>query len=346
MRGSPRTPKILVFEWLVGGGLLVEGAPLDRDRSLLQQGAAMRRAISEDFLAAGCDVLLPTDRRCAGLSRRGQEALVQSGAELPDLLRHLGSQADYLFLIAPESAGRLQQVLEWVEPHQDRLLSPGLEWVRLFSDKQASCDWLDKGGVPVPAGRLWIGSRDAWPPSGIDLPAVLKPNDGCGGEDLQVIGRSWAEAKLPMERSWRVECLVSGEPVSLLAIAGGGQRLLLQPTRQRFALGQLGDYVGGEMISDPESVAAIRAVVDQALQAMQGIRGMIGFDLVLERPQEGFKSKVTMIEVNPRLTSSYLGLREYYAGNLAECLLSLAQGEVPEAVPVRAGRQAYVWRVD
>lgn len=346
MSGSSPKPKILLFEWLVGGGLLVEDLPLNHSCPLFHQGFAMRQAIGEDFLAAGCELVLPTDRRCVGLSSTGPEVGIDSGSELPNLLRRLGGEVDFLFLIAPESAGRLQQVLEWCEPHRARLLSPGVEWVRLFSDKQASCDWLRQVGIRVPAGRGWRSGCDAWPPAGIELPVVIKPNDGCAGEGLQVVEQSWDHAVIPSDGSWRVESLVRGESVSVMALTGGGQHLLLQPTRQRFAAGRLGDYVGGEILLESKAVAAIWAAAERALVEMDGICGMIGFDLVLERLPGKPAPRVTMIEVNPRLTSSYLGLRKYYAGNLAGCLLSLMRGEKPGSLPLHAGRQAHLWQLD
>ena len=48
MDASREKPRVLVFEWMVGGGLLLENQPLQAGSSMFRQGAEMRRAISED----------------------------------------------------------------------------------------------------------------------------------------------------------------------------------------------------------------------------------------------------------------------------------------------------------
>ena len=51
MEVSNGKPRVLVFEWLVGGGLLVDAQSLEACSSMFRQGAQMRRAIAEDFVA-------------------------------------------------------------------------------------------------------------------------------------------------------------------------------------------------------------------------------------------------------------------------------------------------------
>jgi predicted ATP-grasp superfamily ATP-dependent carboligase len=56
-----------------------------------------------------------------------------------------------------------------------------------------------------------------------------------------------------------------------------------------------------------------------------GLSGYFGVDLVLGESADGSQDRV--IEINPRLTTSYLGLRRLARFNLAQALLRLAQGE-------------------
>ncbi|MFM7741285.1 MAG: hypothetical protein ACKO9H_17950, partial [Planctomycetota bacterium] len=80
-------PRVLVFEWLVGGGLLVDAQPLEDCSSMFRQGALMRRAIAEDFAAAGCEVLTTTDGRWSEIFQAGESIAIISGEELPARLR-------------------------------------------------------------------------------------------------------------------------------------------------------------------------------------------------------------------------------------------------------------------
>ena len=55
--------------------------------------------------------------------------------------------------------------------------------------------------------------------------------------------------------------------------------------------------------------------------------GYLGIDMVLaQRPDQ----RDVVIEVNPRLTTSYVGLRELAHCNLAEAMLDVAQGKAPD----------------
>jgi predicted ATP-grasp superfamily ATP-dependent carboligase len=344
-------PRVLVFEWLIGGGLLVDAQPLGECSSMFRQGALMRQAIAEDFAAAGCELLTTTDARRAETCAAGKSIPIESGEELPGRLRELASEADFLFVIAPESEGRLVRVLDWLEPFAERLLSPDRKWAELFSHKQATCDWLQGKGVRVPFGLSWDSERDAWPPS-VELPAVCKPIDGCGGEGLCIVQGSWGVASDLGAGRWRIESLATGEAASVLALLGPQEKVLLQPTRQLFSSEAFGVYAGGEMIEDEQIAAAVWRAVEPALGALEGLRGVVGFDLLLGREtgagQGGVTGEwvVTVVEINPRLTSSYLGLRRNYECNLAECILRLARGEPTRDLLARRSRSGLSWLVE
>jgi len=64
-------------------------------------------------------------------------------------------------------------------------------------------------------------------------------------------------------------------------------------------------------------------------EAIPGLRGYIGVDLVLT------KSEAVVIEVNPRLTTAYLGVRSALDKNVAAMALAACAGTLPEPSPVR-----------
>jgi predicted ATP-grasp superfamily ATP-dependent carboligase len=55
--------------------------------------------------------------------------------------------------------------------------------------------------------------------------------------------------------------------------------------------------------------------------------GYIGIDMVLGQRADGASDAV--IEMNPRLTTSYIGLRALARSNLAGAILAAAQGKQP-----------------
>jgi predicted ATP-grasp superfamily ATP-dependent carboligase len=63
----------------------------------------------------------------------------------------------------------------------------------------------------------------------------------------------------------------------------------------------------------------------QAIETMPGLLGYVGIDIVLGAAEDG--SQDWLIELNPRLTTSYIGLRALAQTNLAQLVLQLARGE-------------------
>jgi predicted ATP-grasp superfamily ATP-dependent carboligase len=56
--------------------------------------------------------------------------------------------------------------------------------------------------------------------------------------------------------------------------------------------------------------------------------GYVGIDLILGEAEDGSQDYV--IEINPRLTTSYVGLRALSNTNLAQAMLDVAQGREPQ----------------
>ena len=65
-------------------------------------------------------------------------------------------------------------------------------------------------------------------------------------------------------------------------------------------------------------------LAQKAIRALPGAWGFVGVDLILGNAEDG--SRDVVLEVNPRLTTSYVGLRQLLDQNLAEIMLCLAEG--------------------
>jgi predicted ATP-grasp superfamily ATP-dependent carboligase len=58
---------------------------------------------------------------------------------------------------------------------------------------------------------------------------------------------------------------------------------------------------------------------DQAVRAILGLQGYVGVDLILGKGEDGALDQV--IEINPRVTTSYVGLRALAKTNLAKAMM-------------------------
>ncbi len=64
-------------------------------------------------------------------------------------------------------------------------------------------------------------------------------------------------------------------------------------------------------------------------QALPGLRGFVGVDLVLTA------TDAIVIEVNPRLTTAYLGVRSALEENVADLALAACAGVLPAPISAR-----------
>jgi len=224
---------------------------------------------------------------------------------------------------APEFDGILWKTARRATAAGVRLLSPSPEFIRIAADKQRTCVALQAANVPVPAGQILESDEPL--PAQFDYPAVVKPVDGAGSQDTYFVR---GPRDPPPAYAWRrrLERYVPGLPASVAMLCGPTGRLTLQPCRQRISDDGRLRYLGGELPLAVGLAERAQALADRALAAMPQAVGYVGVDLVLGREPDG--SEDAVIEINPRLTTSYVGLRAAARSNLAEAMWHAASGDI------------------
>jgi predicted ATP-grasp superfamily ATP-dependent carboligase len=335
---------VFLYEWITGGGLAEETGRLPA--SLLAEGSAMIAAIAADFAAiAAAQVTVLRDLRLDQLPMPGCEIVeIDSATSWRDEFNARAAAADYTLVIAPEFDGILHATIERLADAGGRSLNAPVEFVRIAANKQRTAERLATAGVPAPAGRV-IQPEAERLPADFPYPAVLKPLDGAGSQHtLLVHGPADEPPPYPWRR--RLEQYVPGRPASVAALCGPAGRVLLPPCWQTLSDDGKFTYRGGALIREPALAARARALAARVLDAMPPAHGYVGVDLVLGDALDGARD--VAIEVNPRLTTSYVGLRAALRHNLADALVRVAQGHAVELPPYDPGVEftaaGVVWR--
>ena len=122
---------------------------------------------------------------------------------------------------------------------------------------------------------------------------------------------------------------------SVSLLADGRHAVALSANSQAVRVSRRLSYRGGTTPLDhPMARLGVEAAL-RTCEAFPGLRGYIGVDVVLT------KSEAVVIEVNPRLTTAYLGVREALrkpassAGNVAAMALAACAGTLPTPPPIR-----------
>ena len=129
---------------------------------------------------------------------------------------------------------------------------------------------------------------------------------------------------------------VPGTAASVAFLIGPAGLYPLPPCLQHVAPETDFRYDGGEVPIPPALAARAVALGLRAIGCMPGLCGYVGVDLVLGPDPAG--NSDAAIEINPRLTTSYVGLRALADGNVARALLAVCDGEKPAPVRWKPGR--------
>lgn len=317
--GSPpvRPCKVLVHEWVTGGGLAGRELP----ESWAVEGRAMRQAVAADFQCVpGVDVVVTTEARFPQVDPPWRSAPVAAGRE-ESVLSRLSRSCDYTVLIAPETGGVLESRAALIERSGGKSLGSTPEAIALAADKWRLAEHFARHGVASPRTEQ-VGDATNFPPD-LPYPIVVKPNDGAGALHTYYLdGPGDDPFDRPLPGGMIAQPYCPGEPLSATFLVGpsGSIRLVGVGWQRLDVRSGAVHYRGGRLPAPPDFA---RGAPLAAVRAIPGLRGVVGVDFV----RDVSTGTTTVIEVNPRPTTSYVGLtRGLPRGAIARAWLALFLG--------------------
>lgn len=309
--------RVFVYEHLSGAS-----AQVGSDADLLGAGLAMRDAVARDLLRAGdCAVSVAAGIGAPEVPAAARPVRPPPGASAVDFVAEQARLHDRVWVIAPETGGVLGQLRRAVG--SGRWLGCGADAIALASSKRATLARAAEHGLLTPLGFAASPATRRW---------VVKPDDGAGAlatrvHNTRAAAHDDAETRRHRGESATLEAWVVGEPLSLSLLCSTGRTELLCVNRQQLVIDAFGALsVTGVLIDalprDDARIAALRAWAESVSGAIAGLRGYVGVDLVWH-PQRG----PVLIEVNPRVTTAYVGLSAALGRNLAAAVLAAHDSE-------------------
>ncbi len=327
--------RLLICEYVTGGGFL--GQPLPA--SLAREGDMMLAALVKDVAGVGgIDIVSVRDERLGNAGLPAAFRVVTAREDPWIAWRDAIEAADAVWPIAPETGGALARLSELVLAAGRALIGSRPRAVALAASKLATAEHLAALGIAVvptvPSQAALNGNLPAAPNGW-----VVKPDDGAGAESTRLFRRRddmrrWLTAA-PERGNFVVQPYAEGMAASLSMLCQNGRAWLLSCNRQEVAIENgafrfCGSVVGGleqrRPLLEPIAVAVAAAMPD--------LWGYVGIDFI------DMAAGPLVLEVNPRLTTSYVGLGRAIRMNPAELVLGLIDHELCAIErPLRVGAE-------
>ncbi|MEO1528608.1 MAG: ATP-grasp domain-containing protein [Planctomycetota bacterium] len=312
--------RVFVGEYVCGGGF-AEQSSEQLPLSMRREGEAMLRAIVEDLSEFSETVVMLEDRFELSFD---YSKVLSFDPEKPLWSQWVDGArgCDSAVIIAPETDGLLAKGVAALRSSGVDVIAGSGDFLRVASDKLLTAQLLHQAGVAHPAYFAIEDQRMA-----AEVAAsgrfVVKPRDGCGTQKINLFD-DFDAALSTMDENSLMQAWVPGQSISISLLASGTNQTFLPAVSQEIVSDDFA-YLGGCGPLNDTAQRRATALASRAINAMPPTaRGFVGLDMILaDEP-----SNDCVIEINPRLATSYVGLRQMIHGNLAARLFDIETGPV------------------
>lgn len=308
---NKRIKKIFVCEFITGGGLCAEQLP----ESLAKEGALMRDALLQDLSQLPYSVSTTVDARLEPPTLVTNCIAVQPDDSVWKIWETQIKRADAVWIIAPETDGLLHYLTQMAVRHGKQILGCGLVSIKLTSEKLTTCLALQKVGIatiPTHTFDNWQKSNKAW---------LAKPNDGAGCGDTACFddGDELQDWLLQNDRQHThvIQAYQAGTHASISCVMHKGNAEILSCNTQLVLIENNALKFKGCIVNGMKDYwQSFQIVAQKIAKAMPDLAGYVGIDVIVN------ENTVCVVEINPRLTTSYVGLRQATGVNSAELIIN------------------------
>ena len=260
----------------------------------------------------------------------------------------LAASCDATLIIAPETDGMLAQRVRRVAALGGTALNCLPAAIELGGDKLRLAEHLSSHKIATIATLPADLNDEPWKLLG--TACVLKPRDGAGSwltfgipdrdsaawhrATVALIGAGLADRTI-------LQPWIAGQALSVGCLCHSSGRVDLLPIARQHLSHENFQYLGGQIPADlsRQEIAAIERIVMRTCETIEGLRGYIGIDILLPDVEP---HSPLVVEINPRLTTSYVGYRQLCVSNIAARIL---RGDATES-PLSWKANAVVFRAD
>ena len=227
------------------------------------------------------------------------------------------NKCDYFLIIAPETNNLLYQITKIMESKNLNNLGCSSECIKKAANKWLLYNNFKNTSINLAESYL-IGGND------LDLdrdffPAVIKAKYSAGSE-LEILKSKKEFKNLNIEdyKGQIIQKIINGVPGSLSIAANSNKLLILSFNKQLINLDNF-SYLGSTINYKFPEQYQLEQLADSIKKEYANLNGYFGIDFICN------EKGVYLLEINPRITSSYIGLAKI--SNPAKIILDLAKNK-------------------
>lgn len=312
--------RVFIFEYISGGGFNKMKIPL----SLFSEGFGMLKVIIKDFKAIGFEIKTILDYRIISIANQLDCDFIKEITEEMDFIQEFKNSlkdCQYIFIIAPESSEILYNLTQIAKKMEKKLLSMDLDPIIQGSSKIKTYNLFKRFSIPTPYTFYLKSENGKFNKEQalkyceqLKTPLIVKPDDGVGAESIYYFETSkdfdnFISTKVDLfdpNRNYIIQEFIPGTDLSASIIKRDNEEpIILSINAQNIILDQNEiNYRGG--ITPVGNAEIFKQEVNKSLNKMDLTRfkGYFGIDFIKKTDDS-----LSFIEINPRLTTSYIGVR-------------------------------------
>ncbi len=317
-------PKVLVTEFISSIGPRSKGT-VKSYWDLVVEGFSMAYTATKVLKEAGADVYITLNSIFENISSPFKMIVVKDYEDYLGVLEKHASLVDYVILIAPP-----KELIELAKIVKDKVLGPTCNCIQLFSNKKNTFLFLKEHDVLVPK-TVFLRKEST---INVRYPVIVKPIDMAGSAGI-TLAKSHEQLKYAIDYAFQntfldevaIQEYLVGIHASISVISNGQEIIFLSNNIQLIKMdsrGHLKYYGGITPLKNKGLHKKSMDLVYKIVKICKGLKGYFGLDLVW------VNWKPYIVEINPRLTTSFLGLAEIFGADLGKLML-YSVGEKVEA---------------
>ncbi|MDO9267983.1 MAG: ATP-grasp domain-containing protein [Methylobacter sp.] len=305
--------KILVFEYITGGGFNKQELP----DSLASEGRLMLNALLDNLIQLkSFEITVMFDWRLIdSIGMTGINAvIIRPEHDITEEFARLVKQSDLIWPIAPEFDGILQTLCQTVESLGKILLTSPATAVAIAGNKLKTYKLLNRHHIAAVPTRMVddYSSSGEW---------IVKPIDGVGCADSYVLTtRQDFEQMTARKSGYVIQPHLHGTKTSLSCLFKEGSGWLVCANLQRFEFINQQYHLTDIVVNHHPDLGLYQPLIDKIARALPELWGYAGIDLIENE-------RTWVLEINPRLTTSFVGIYDALGINIVEAVLQLLHGE-------------------